>query len=102
MNQLVVCIVQSLEYARIVDAAVTRNGEAALENRLAELEALGVSLFHHVGTDVLEVNVADTRAELLGCLDGVLLGEGEVAGIKAEVNVTRIGVVHQALGSSKV
>ena len=42
--------------------------------------------------------MADTRAELLGCLDGVLLGEGEVAGIEAEVNIARIGVVHQALG----
>ena len=42
--------------------------------------------------------MADTRAELLGCLDGVLLGEGEVAGIETEVNIARIGVVHQALG----
>ena len=42
--------------------------------------------------------MTDTRTEFLGCLYGVLLGEGEVASIKAEVNVARIGVVHQALG----
>ena len=34
----------------------------------------------------------------LGSLYGILLGEGEVAGVEAEVNVARIGVVHQALG----
>ena len=66
-------VMQRLEYARIVYAAVTRNGEAAFQNRLAELKAFGICLFHHVRTDVLEVNVADTRAELLGCLDGVSL-----------------------------
>ena len=91
-------IAQSLEHARIIDTAIARNRKAAFQHSLTERKAFRICLLHLFRTDVLQMHMTDARAEQLCCLYGVLAGERKMSGVKAQIDVARIGIIHQTLG----
>ena len=80
-----------------VALAVARDGEHAGEHRLQEAELLILDALQHVRTDILEVEVADAVLVAGDDVDRILAGELQVADVNEQLDLIRVGVLHEAV-----
>ena len=80
---------EGLECGYEVDAAVAGDRVDAVEHGIEEAPALGAGALHHIGADVLDVDVVDALRPLLRHRRRIVAGEGEVAGVEQQARRCR-------------